>query len=249
MFLIHLIYAGVAVVMSLVSALSNTALTPFQALDLVNISTIWFFRSLIDLNIRPAPQAHVKLASTSFFNSISVVPIDAHSLITRRPAMVPAVIVNTTSALAVRPTVFQVTLVSAESGSAQDICPWMPVALIALADIVPTTPVTQGPSPFAATSTPASPAQTTTVGRSSTSPVFVGTFAIVLLVTVSVAALSASCIVGFEHPSSSVPASLPRSVKGVVGHDHSESTLVVVSTYLVLSLISPLIVSLTGTTG
>ncbi|THH27184.1 hypothetical protein EUX98_g7011 [Antrodiella citrinella] len=229
MFIFYLLYAGAAAVLSFVNMLSIAALVPVQVLELVNIPVFWFISGLIDLGIRPAPQALVQVASSSFFNSISAVPFDAHSVFVRRPAVVPSVIVPTTTALAVRPTI-EVALVTVESESA-DICGWFPVGPIALSDVVTTPVASQVPSSSVTLSLSSSSSSTSTststsesvssalksiVSRTSTSRVFFGTFATVLLATFVLAALSASCG-WFERLSCRIRGSLVWFVAGLVG--------------------------------
>ena len=93
----------------------------------------------------------------TFFNSLSVVPLDAHALAVRRPALVPSVIVDTTAAPSLRQT-SPVALVPVESD--EEACVWLPLVPVSLEVIVnPVAP--QSSTPLR--SLPTRPAQTVKV--------------------------------------------------------------------------------------
>ncbi|KAH8103952.1 hypothetical protein BXZ70DRAFT_1005503 [Cristinia sonorae] len=138
MFFLPVIYASVAVVLSILNMFKSAALIPVQVFDLTTVPKFWFMGTLARLNIQDVPVAHVEDPKPTFFNSISAVPVDAHSLIVRRPALVPSVIVNTTAALSLRQT-SSVALIAAESD--KEVCVWLPLVPATLEVIV--SPVAQ----------------------------------------------------------------------------------------------------------
>lgn len=149
MFLLRLLYAGAAAVYTFVSSLASNALIPVQQFDIASTAPAVFFRQLLDLGIKAVPQAHVEpTPQASFFNSISAVPINGHSLFVQSPAMVPSVIVNTPTALSVQSTSSKVAFVPVQPQSVEDICLWLSAVPLTLTEVSPakaTSPVT-GPS-------------------------------------------------------------------------------------------------------
>lgn len=151
MFLLRLLYAGAAAVYTFVSSLASNALIPVQQFDIASTAPAVFFRQLLDLGIKAVPQAHVEpTPQASFFNSISTVPINGHSLFVQSPAMVPSVIVNTPTSLSVQSTTSKVAFVPVKSESVEDICLWLSAVPLTLTEVSPanakaTSPVT-GPS-------------------------------------------------------------------------------------------------------
>ncbi|KAH8104010.1 hypothetical protein BXZ70DRAFT_677942 [Cristinia sonorae] len=165
MFLLRLIVSGVAAVWSIVNMLMTAALSPVRVLDLAAAPSYWYINTPATLNIPRAPVAHVEGSvppppSSSY--SISVSPVDAHSIVARRPSQVPSLTGNTTTALSLRPS-SPVSLQSRKSD--EEACVWLPLIPISVEFLFVVDPV--APSSASSSRIPSISARTISATQSS----------------------------------------------------------------------------------
>ena len=210
-------------VMSFFSVINFNAVVPFQVFSLVALPTLWLFSALVDIASRPALQAHIPVATPSYFNSLSIVPTEAHALMVRPKAMVPSVIIPTTTAISVfRPFYWEAPFDMFNAGFNEDTCPWINPVALPLSEVCSATH-SDGYTDSTTESTSSPVTSPTPIFAQTSKVVLVGTLAIVLLASLALAAFSAPGEVALKHLWSSLCALSPF-VADLDSYDELEST-------------------------